>query len=71
MAECTGLFYRDQPYYDSGGAWRGRWETEGGGSLLIQTSHTLDLMIWMLGDVEAVAGFYSSYTADIPASPAF
>ena len=44
IAECTGLFYRDQPHYDSG-AWRGRWETEGGGSLLTQTSHTLDLRI--------------------------
>ena len=59
IAECAGLFYRDQPYYDSG-AWRGRWETEGGGSLVTQTSHTLDLLIWMLGDVEEVAGFYST-----------
>ena len=59
IAECTGLFYRDQPYYDSG-AWRGRWDTEGGGSLVTQTSHSLDLMIWMLGDVEEVAGFYST-----------
>lgn len=57
IAECTGLFYRDQPYYDSG-AWRGGWETEGGGSLVTQTSHTLDLMIWMLGEVESVAAFY-------------
>ena len=59
LAECVGLFYRDQPYYDSG-EWRGRWETEGGGSLVTQTSHTLDLMLWMLGDVEAVAGFYDT-----------
>jgi len=59
MAECTGLSYRDQAYYDSG-EWRGKWATEGGGSLVTQTSHTLDLMIWMLGDVEEVAGFYST-----------
>lgn len=59
MAEGTGHFYRDQPYYDSG-AWRGRWETEGGGSLVTQTSHTLDLMIWMLGDVEEVTAFYAT-----------
>ena len=59
MAECTGFSYRDQPYYDSGD-WRGKWDTEGGGSLVTQTSHTLDLMIWMLGDVEAVAGFYAT-----------
>lgn len=59
MAECSGLFYRDQPYYDSG-EWRGKWESEGGGSLVTQTSHTLDLMIWMLGDVDSVAGFYNT-----------
>ena len=56
MAECMGLFFRGQSYYDSA-QWRGRWASEGGGSLVTQTSHTLDLMIWMLGDVEAVAGF--------------
>ena len=59
MAECSGLFYRDQPYYDSG-EWRGKWESEGGGSLVTQTSHTLDLMLWMLGEVEAVSAFYST-----------
>ncbi len=59
LAEATGHFFRDQAYYDSG-AWRGRWETEGGGSLVTQTSHTLDLMIWMLGDVEEVVAFYST-----------
>lgn len=59
IAECSGLFFRDQPYYDSG-EWRGRWESEGGGSLVTQTSHTLDLMLWMLGDVEEVAAFYST-----------
>ncbi|MDE0376696.1 MAG: Gfo/Idh/MocA family oxidoreductase, partial [bacterium] len=59
MAECTGPFYRDQPYYDSG-EWRGKWESEGGGSLVTQTSHTLDLMLWMLGDVEEALALYST-----------
>ena len=59
IAECTGLFYRDQPYYDSG-EWRGKWASEGGGSLVTQTSHTLDLMLWMLGDVEEAVAFYST-----------
>ena len=59
MAECSGLFFRSQVYYDSA-EWRGKWATEGGGSLFTQTSHTLDLMVWMLGDVEAVAGFYTT-----------
>jgi len=59
MAECRGLFFRSQDYYDSA-PWRGKWSTEGGGSLVTQTSHTLDLMIWMLGDVKEVAGFHST-----------
>lgn len=58
LGECVGKFFRDQPYYDSGD-WRGTWEGEGGGSLMTQTSHTLDLMLWMLGEVEHVTGFYT------------
>jgi predicted dehydrogenase len=57
LAECSGKFFRSQAYYDSG-SWRGTWEGEGGGALMTQTSHTLDLMLWMLGDVDAVSGFY-------------
>lgn len=39
---------RDAAYYASG-AWRGAWATEGGGVLINQAIHTLDLMQWMLG----------------------
>lgn len=58
-AECEGKFFRDQAYYESA-PWRGTWAGEGGGSLMTQTSHTLDLMIWMLGDVERVAGLWTT-----------
>ncbi len=59
VAECRDLCFRAQSYYDSA-EWRGRWASEGGGSLVTQTSHVLDLMVWMLGDVESVAGFYTT-----------
>lgn len=59
LAECWGHFYRDRAYYDSS-SWRGSWEGEGGGSLMTQTSHTLDLMIWILGEVERAAGFWTT-----------
>ncbi len=59
VAECRDLCFRSQAYYDSA-EWRGRWASEGGGSLVTQTSHILDLMVWMLGDVESVAGFYTT-----------
>ncbi len=42
------LWNRDEAYYHSGD-WRGKWTTEGGGVLINQALHTLDLMLWCLG----------------------
>ena len=47
-------WYREQRYYDRGG-WRGTWEMDGGGSLINQSSHTVDLMQWLMGEVEEVS----------------
>jgi len=44
---CSG-WYRTQAYYDSG-AWRGTWDGEGGGILLNQAPHSLDLFQWIGG----------------------
>ena len=41
-------WYRTQNYYDSG-AWRATWEGEGGGVLLNQCPHQLDLLQWLCG----------------------
>jgi len=41
-------WWRDQSYYDSGG-WRGTWRFEGGGALMTQGVHTVDLLVAMLG----------------------
>ena len=46
-------WYRDQKYYDRGG-WRGTWEMDGGGSLMNQAVHTVDLMQWLMGEAESV-----------------
>jgi predicted dehydrogenase len=43
-------WYRTQKYYDSG-AWRGTWELDGGGALMNQAVHSIDLLCWMMGDV--------------------
>ncbi len=42
------LWNRGADYYASGD-WRGKWETEGGGVLINQALHTLDLVLWCLG----------------------
>jgi predicted dehydrogenase len=41
-------WYRTQSYYDSGG-WRGTWEGEGGGVIMNQAPHHLDLYCWLAG----------------------
>jgi len=49
-------WYRDQRYYDSG-AWRGTWALDGGGCLMNQGIHAVDLLIWLVGDVVEVSAY--------------
>ena len=46
-------WYRTQAYYDSG-AWRGTWELDGGGALMNQAIHSVDLLTWLMGPVVEV-----------------
>ncbi len=49
-------WYRPQSYYDSGG-WRATWEGEGGGVLLNQNPHNLDLWQWTCGMPQRIRAF--------------
>jgi len=49
-------WYRPQAYYDSG-AWRATWEGEGGGVLMNQCPHNLDLLQWICGMPTKVRAF--------------
>jgi predicted dehydrogenase len=49
-------WFRSQAYYDSGG-WRATWSGEGGGVLLNQCPHQLDLLQWLFGMPETVQAF--------------
>lgn len=51
--------WRDQAYYESD-PWRGRWETEGGGVLVNQSPHHLDLLQWLMGEIEEVSGYWAN-----------
>lgn len=54
-AVATVPWWRSQAYYDSGD-WRGTWALDGGGSLMNQGIHTVDLLLWLLGSpVDVVA----------------
>lgn len=51
-------WYRTQHYYDSG-SWRATWAGEGGGVLLNQAPHNLDIWQWICGLPKRVRGFCS------------
>ena len=55
MADAYIKWFRDQDYYDSG-AWRGTLALDGGGVLINQAIHTIDLLQWFMGDVESIYG---------------
>jgi predicted dehydrogenase len=50
---CSTPWWRAQEYYDSG-QWRGTWKLDGGGCLMNQGIHAIDLLLWICGPVAAV-----------------
>ena len=44
------------PEYYAGSRWRGSWALDGGGALMNQGIHTVDLLLWLLGRAVRVAG---------------
>lgn len=50
MGDAYVKWYRTQQYYDSG-QWRGTWELDGGGALMNQAIHSVDLLNWLMGPV--------------------
>ncbi|SMP37661.1 Predicted dehydrogenase [Neorhodopirellula lusitana] len=54
-------WYRSQEYYDSG-AWRGTWELDGGGALMNQAVHSVDLLLWLMGPVKRVSAMMGTMT---------
>jgi predicted dehydrogenase len=50
---------RDRAYYESD-PWRGKWATEGGGVLVNQSPHQLDLLQWFMGEIDEVSGCWAN-----------
>lgn len=56
---ATILGWRDEAYYRSD-PWRGSWAGEGGGVLVNQSPHQLDLLLWYMGEIEEVFGYWGN-----------
>ena len=54
------FWYRDEKYYTNSG-WRGKYATEGGGVMINQAIHTLDLLCYYLGTPKSVAATVSNH----------
>ena len=61
MGDAYVKWYRSQEYYDSG-AWRGTWNLDGGGALMNQAIHSVDLLVWLMGDVAEISAMTATLT---------
>jgi predicted dehydrogenase len=59
LGETTCKWWRSQVYYDEGG-WKGTQALDGGGALMNQAIHNVDLLLWMMGDATHVTGFIAT-----------
>jgi predicted dehydrogenase len=61
-------WYRKQSYYEGAhGSWKGTWAMDGGGSLMNQGVHTVDLLQWIAGRVTSVMGMFGVFDHEIEA----
>lgn len=56
LASAQVKWYRSQAYYDSAG-WRGTWALDGGGALMNQGIHIIDLLLYLAGDVDTLSAY--------------
>jgi UDP-N-acetyl-2-amino-2-deoxyglucuronate dehydrogenase len=52
-------WYRTDQYYRDGG-WRGTWKLDGGGAMMNQSIHQVDLLQWIAGPIKQVSAYASS-----------
>lgn len=58
-AGCFTPWYRNDQYYEDGG-WRGTWKLDGGGAIMNQSVHAIDLLQWIVGPVKTVSAYAAS-----------
>lgn len=63
FCESACLWWRRSTYYDVD--WRGKWATEGGGAVINQASHHLDLLQWLMGMPTEVNAYLATVAHEI------
>jgi len=63
MGDAYIKWFRSQEYYDSG-EWRGTFALDGGGVLINQAIHTIDVLQWQMGGVKSLFGQIGTFTHD-------
>jgi predicted dehydrogenase len=53
LGDCYQKYFRSHDYYASG-AWRATWELDGGGALMNQGVHGIDMLLWVMGNPKRV-----------------
>lgn len=69
MASAYLKYHRTAEYYKSAG-WRATWEMDGGGSLMNQGVHGVDLISWFMGGIDKIYGVARTQFHDIPVEDA-
>lgn len=61
MVTASVKWFRDQEYYTDS-PWRGTLKLDGGGAVINQSIHTIDLLLWMLGEIDVIQAFKGTFT---------
>lgn len=56
LGDVSVKWYREPAYYQNS-PWRGTWALDGGGAIMNQSIHFVDLLLWMMGPVRDVAAY--------------
>ncbi len=64
LADAYMKYYRSQDYYDQS-RWRGTWSMDGGGALMNQGIHGVDLLLWLMGPAVCVWGQAATMAREI------
>ncbi len=70
LGGASVFWKRTQEYYDANGGWRGTWALDGGGALINQSIHTIDLLQWLMGGIASVQAHIATLSHQIEAEDA-